>query len=170
MSYARVAARGGTATRGPSWKNPINPRPEQSSQVAARSPDGKTQSVAEGGHSEEVAARLARLDELTRWKQPIISPLESNPPMILESPDGAEDSPKTTEKRKRRRKKKSSKGVEKEAALQYRLVLEQQKNQALEKKQNTKTDGFTTELTKLLNESKVDLQQETPSFDGFLWK
>ena len=32
------------------------------------------------------------------------------------------------------------------------------------------TDGLTTELTKLLNESSVDLQQETPSFDGFLWK
>ena len=108
-----------------------------------------------------MAARLARLDELTRWEQPIISPLESNPPMTLESPDGAEDSPKTNKKRRRRRKKKSSKGVDKQAALQYQLVLEQQKNQTLEKKlrdQNTKTDGLKTELTKLLNESKVDLQ------------
>ena len=46
--------------------------------------------------------------------------------------------------------------MEKQAALQYQLILEQQKNQALEKKireQTTKTDGLTTELTKLLNES-----------------
>ena len=80
---------------------------------------------------------------------------------------------KPSKKRRRRRKKKSTKAVEKQAALQYQLVLEQQKNQALEKKtqeQSTKTDGLTTELTKLLNESSVDLQQETPSFDGFLWK
>ena len=118
-----------------------------------------------------MAARLARLDELTRWEQPIISPLESNPPMTLESPDGAQDSPKTNKKRRRRRKKKSPKGVEKQASLQYQLVLEQQKNQSLEKKlrdQNTKTDGLTTELTKLLNESKVDLQQETPSLLGLI--
>ena len=130
-----------------------------------------------------MTALLARLDQLTRWERPINSPLESNPPMTLESPDRVEDSltaddtkgedsPKTSKKR-RRRKKKSTKGVEKQAALQYQLVLEQQKNQALEKKiqeQTTKTDGLTTELTKLLNESSVDLQQETPSFDGFLWK
>ena len=184
VSYARVAARGGTANRGPSRKNPINPRPGQSSQAAARIPDRKTQSVAKGGHSKEVTDLLARLDQLTRWERPIISPLEPNPPMTLELPDGmedsltandtkGEDSPKTNKKRRRRRKKKSTKGVEKQAALQYQLVLEQQKNQALEKKiqeQTTKTDGLTTELTKLLNESSVDLQQETPSFDGFLWK
>ena len=184
VSYARVAARGGTANRGPSRKNPINPRPGQSSQAAARVPDGKHQSVAKGGHSEEVTTLLARIEQLTRWERPIISPLESTPPMTLESPDGVEDSlstddtkgedsPKTSKKRRRRRKKKSTKGEEKQAALQYQLVLEQQKNQALEKKireQTTKTDGLTTELTKLLNESSVDLQQETPSFDGFLWK
>ena len=78
--------------------------------------------------------------------------------MILESPDGAvdsltaddtkeeEDSPKTNKKRRRRRRKKSTKGVEKQAVLQCQLVLEQQKNQALEKKiqeQTTKTDGLT---------------------------
>ena len=184
VSYARVAARGGTANRGPSRKNPINPRPGKSSQAAAGVPDGKHQSVAKGGHSEEVTTLLARIDQLTRWERPIISPLESNPPMTLESPDGVEDSltaddtkgedsPKTSKKRRRRRKKKSTKGEEKQAALQYQLVLEQQKNQALEKKireQTTKTDGLTTELTKLVNESSVDLQQETPSFDGFLWK
>ena len=91
-------------------------------------------------------------------------------------PDGGrhqvEDSPKTNKKR-RRRKKKSTKGVEKQADLQYQLVLEQQTNQALEKKiqeQTTKTDGLTTELAKLMNDSNVDLLQETPSFDGFLWK
>ena len=147
-----------------------------------RGPDGKTQSVA-GGHSKEVVARLACLDQLTRWEQPIISPLESNPPTTLESPGGAEDTqtteetkvedgPKTNKKRRLRRKKKSTKGVEKQAALQYQLVLEQQKNESLEKlrDQNTKADGLTTELTKLLNEFKVDLQQETQSFDGFLWK
>ena len=72
-------------------------------------------------------------------------------------------------KRRRRRKKKSTKGVEKQAALQYQLVLEQQKNQALEKKiqeQTTKTDGLTTQLTKLLNESRADVQQDvcTQSF------
>ena len=88
MSYARVAARGGTANRGPSRKNPINPRPGQSSQAAARVPDGKHQSVAKGGHSKEVTALLASIDQLTRWERPIISPLESNPPMTLESPDG----------------------------------------------------------------------------------
>ena len=55
--------RGGTASR----KNPINPRPGQSSQAAARVPDGKTQSVAKGGHSKEVTALLARIDQLTRW-------------------------------------------------------------------------------------------------------
>ena len=184
VSYARVAARGGTATRGPSRKNPINPRPGQSSQAAARVPDGKPQSVAKGGCSKEVTALLARLDQLTRWERPIISPLESNPPMTLELPDGVEDSltvddtkgedsPKTNKKRRRRRKKKSTKGMEKQASLQYQLALEQQKNQALEKKiqeQTTKTDGLTTELTTLLNKSSVDLQQETPSFDGFLWK
>ena len=186
MSYARVAARGGTANRGHNRKNPINPCPGQSSQAAARVPDGKTQSVAKGGHSKEVTALLVRIDQLTRWERPIISPLESNPPMTLESPDGVEDSltaddtkeedsPKTSKKRRNRRKKKSTKGEEKQkqAALQYQLVLVQQKNQALEKKiqeQTTKTDGITTELTKLLNESSVDLQQETPSFDGFLWK
>ena len=140
--------------------------------------------MAKGGHSKEATALLARIDKLTRWELPIISPLESNPPMTLESPDGVEDSltaddtkgedsPKTSKKRRRRRKKKSTKGEEKQAALQYQLVLEQQKNQALEKKireQTTKTDGLTTELTKLLNESSVDLQQGTPSFDGFLWK
>ena len=140
--------------------------------------------MARGGHSKEVTALLARIDQLTRWERPIISPLESNPPMTLESPDGVEDSltaddtkgedsPKTSKKKRRRRKKKSTKGEEKQAALQYQLVLEQQKNQALEKKireQTTQTDGLTTELTKLLNESSVDLQQETPSFDGFLWK
>ena len=139
--------------------------------------------MAIGGRSKEVAALLARLEELTRWEKPIISPLESNPSMTLESPDRAEDtqtaddtsedSPKTAKKRRRRRRKKTTKGMEKQAALQYQLVLEQQKNQALEKKiqeQTTKTDGLTTELTKLLNESSVDLQQETPSFDGFLWK
>ena len=87
--YAKVAARGGTANRGPSRKNPINPPPGQSSQAAARVPDGKHQSVAKGGHSKEVTARL---DQLTRWERPIISPLESNPPMTLESPDGVEDS------------------------------------------------------------------------------
>ena len=83
-----------------------------------------------------------------------------------------EDGPKTNKKRRLRRKKKSTKGVEKQAALQYQLVLEQQKNESLEKlrDQNTKADGLTTELTKLLNEFKVDLQQETQSFDGFLWK
>ena len=184
VSYARVAARGGTANRGPSRKNPINPSPGKSSQAAAGVPDGKHQSVAKGGHSQEVTTLLARIDQLTRWERSIISPLESNPPMTLESPDGVEDSltaddtkgedsPKTSKKRRRRRKKKSTKGVEKQAAFQYQLVLEQQKNQALEKKireQTTKTDGLTTELTKLLNESSVDLQQETPSFDGFLWK
>ena len=87
--------------------------------------------------------------------------------MTLASPDGTEDtltaddtkgedSPKTTKKRRRRRRKKTTKGVEKRAALEYQLVLEQQKNQALKKKiqeQSTKTDGLTTELTKLLNES-----------------
>ena len=61
VSYARVAARGGTANRGPSRKNPINPRPGQSSQAAARAPDGKTQSVAKRGHSKEVTALFARL-------------------------------------------------------------------------------------------------------------
>ena len=84
-----------------------------------------------------------------------------------------EDSPKTTKKRRRRRRKKTTKGVEKRAALEYQLVLEQQKNQALEKnirEQTTKTDGLTTELTKLLSESKVDLLQEAPSFGGFLSK
>ena len=83
-----------------------------------------------------------------------------------------EDSPKTSKKR-RRRQKKFTEGEEKQAALQYQLVLEQQKNQALEKKiqeQTTKADGLTTELTKLLNGSNVVLQQETLSFDGFLWK
>ena len=89
-----------------------------------------------------MTALLARIDQLTRWERPIISALESNPPMTLESPDGVEDSltaddtkgedsPKTSKKRRRRRKKKSTKGE---------------------------------------NESSVDLQQETPSFDGFLWK
>ena len=118
VSYARVAARGGTATRGPSRKNPINPRPGQSSQAAARVPDGKPQYVAKGGRSKEVTALLARLDQLG----------ESNPPMTLELPDGAEDSltaddtkgedsPKTNKKRRRRRKKKSTKGVEKQAAF-----------------------------------------------------
>ena len=169
---------------GPSWKNPINPPPGQSSQAAARVPDGKPQSVAKGSRSKEVTAILARLDQLTRWERPIISPLEPNPPMTLESPDGVEDSltaddtqgkdsPKINRRRRRRRKKKSTKGEEKQAALQYQLALEQQKNQALEEKiqkQTTKTDGLTTELTKLLNESNVDLHQETPSFDGFLWK
>ena len=92
VSYARVAVRGGTANRGPSRKNPINPPPGQSSQAAARVPDGKTRSVAKGGHSKEVTALLARLDQLTRWERPIISPMESNPPMTLESPDGVEDS------------------------------------------------------------------------------
>ena len=92
VSYARVAARGGTANRGPSKKNPINPRPGQSSQAAARVPDGKPQSVTKGGHSKEVTALLARLDQLTRWERPIISPLKSNPPTTLESPDGVEDS------------------------------------------------------------------------------
>ena len=176
MSYARAAARGGTANRGPSRKNPINPRPGQSSQAAARVADGKHQSVAKGGHSEEVTTLLARseevttllarIDQLTRWERPIISPLESNPSMTLESPDGVEDSltadetkgedsPKTSKKRRRRRKKKSTKGEEKQAALQYQLVLEQQKNQAPEKKlqeQTTKTDGLTTELTKSVTE------------------
>ena len=61
VSYARVAARGGTANRGPSRKNPINPRPGQSSQAASRAPDGKTQSVAKRGHSKEVTTLLARL-------------------------------------------------------------------------------------------------------------
>ena len=51
VSYAKVEARGGTATRGPSRKNPINPRPGQSSQATARVPDGKPQSVAKGGLS-----------------------------------------------------------------------------------------------------------------------
>ena len=71
--------------------------------------------MAKGGHSKEVTALLARLDQLTRWERPIISPLESNPPMTLESPDGVEDSltaddtkgedsPKTSKKRRRRRK------------------------------------------------------------------
>ena len=94
--------------------------------------------MAKGGHSEEVTTLLAHIDQLTRWERPIISPLESNPPMTLESPDGVEDSltaddtkgedsPKTSKKRRRRRKKKSTKGVEKQAALQYQLVLEQQK-------------------------------------------
>ena len=92
VSYARIATRGGPANRGSSRKNPINPRPGQSSQAAARVPDGKPQYVAKGGHSEEVTALLARLDQLTRWERPIISPLESNPPMTLESPDGVEDS------------------------------------------------------------------------------
>ena len=92
--------------------------------------------MAKGGHSQEVTTLLARIDQLTRWERPIISPLESNPPMTLESPDGVEDSltaddtkgedsPKTSKKRRRRRKKKSTKGVEKQAALQYQLVLEQ---------------------------------------------
>ena len=73
--------------------------------------------MAKGGHSEEVTTLLARIDQLTRRERPIISPLESNPPMTLESPDGVEDSltaddtkgedsPKTSKKRKRRRKKK----------------------------------------------------------------
>ena len=92
VSYAREAARGGAANRGPSRKNPINPRPGQNSQAAARVPDGKTQSVAKGGRSKEVTVLLARLDQLTRWERPIISPLESNPPMTLELPDGVEDS------------------------------------------------------------------------------
>ena len=48
--------------------------------------------MAKGGHSKEVTALLARLDQLTRWERLIISPLESNPPMTLESPDGVEDS------------------------------------------------------------------------------
>ena len=170
---AKVAAREGTANRGPSRKNITNPRPGQSSQAAARVPDGKPQSVAIGGRSKEVAALLARLEELTRWEKPIISPLESNPSMTLESPDRAEDtqtaddtsedSPKTPKKRRRRRRKKTTKGMGIQAALQYQLVLEQEKNQALEKKireQTTKTDGLTTELTKLLSESKVDLQQD----------
>ena len=105
---------------------------------------------------------LARIDQLTRWERPIISPLESNPPMTLESPDGVEDSlstddtkgedsPKTSKKRRRRRKKKSTKGEEKQAALQYQLVLEQQKNQALEKKireQTTKTYPHKSSRTK----------------------
>ena len=184
VSYARVAARGGTANWGPSNKNPINPPPGQSSQAAAGVPDGKPQSVAKWGRSKEVTALLARLDQFTRLERPIISPLESNPPMTLELLTGVEDSltaddtkgedsPKTSKKRRRRRKKKSTEGEEKQAALQYQLVLEQQKNQALEKKiqeQTTKADGLTTELTKLLNGSNVVLQQETPSFDGFLWK
>jgi len=124
VSYARVAARGGTANRGPSRKNPINPRPGQSSQATARVPDGNPQSVAKRGHSKEVTALLARLDQLTRWERPIISPLESNPPMTLELPDGVEDfltvddtkgedGPETNKRRRRRRKKKSTKGVEK---------------------------------------------------------
>ena len=114
-----------------------------------------------------MTALLARLDQLTRWERPIISPLESNLPMTLESPDGVEDSltaddtkgedsPKPNKKRRRRSRKSSIKGVEKQAVLQYQLVREQQKNQALKKKiqeQSTKTDGLTTELTKLLNES-----------------
>ena len=76
--------------------------------------------MAKGGRSKEVTALLARLDQLTRWERPIISLLESNPPMTLESPDGVEDSltaedtkgedsPKTNKKRRRRRKKKSPK-------------------------------------------------------------
>jgi len=92
--------------------------------------------------------------------------------MTADDPKG-EDSPKITKKRRRRRRKKTTKGVEKRAALEYQLVLEQQKNQALEKnirEQTTKTDGLTTELTKLLSESKVDLLQEAPSFSGFLSK
>ena len=91
--------------------------------------DGNPQSVAKRGRSKEVTALLARLDQLTRWERPIISPLKSNPPTTLESPDGVEDSltaddtkgedsPKTSKKR-RRRKKKSTKGEEKQAALQY---------------------------------------------------
>ena len=150
VSYAKVAARGGTANRGHSRKNIINPRPGQSSQAAARVPDGKPQSVAIGGRSKEVAALLARLEELTRWEKPIISPLESNPSMTLESPvraedtltagDTSEDSPKTAKKRRRRRTKKTTKGMGKQASLQYQLVLEQKKNQALEKKIREQTN------------------------------
>ena len=95
--------------------------------------------MAKGDHSEEVTALLARLDQLTGWERPIISPLESNFPMTLESPDGVEDSltaddtkgedsPKPNKKRRRRRRKSSIKGVEKQAVLQYQLVREQQKN------------------------------------------
>ena len=63
--------------------------------------------------------------------------------MTLESParaedtltadDTSEDSPKTAKKRRRRRRK-TTKGMGKQASLQYQLVLEQKKNQALEKK------------------------------------
>ena len=39
--------------------------------------------MAKEGHNKEVTALLARIDQLTRWERPIISPLESNPPMTL---------------------------------------------------------------------------------------
>ena len=60
-----------------------------------------------------------------------------------------------------------------QTALQYQLLLDQHKNKKLVEELQEQTDkkaGLKSELTKLLNESKVDLQQETPSFDGFLWK
>ena len=109
-----TGARGGTANRGPSRKNPINPPPGQSSQAAAGVPDGKPQSVAKGSRSKEVTALLARLDQLTRWERPIISPLESNTPMTEWRTPWQRTTPKgTNKKRRRRRKKKSTKGVEK---------------------------------------------------------
>ena len=187
VSYARVAARGGTANRGPSRKNPINPRPGQSSQAAARVPDLKTQFMAKGGLCKEVTALLARLDQLTRWERPIISTLESNPPMTLESPDGVEDlltandtnggvggggEPQNQqEKKEEAQEKVHQRRGETGCPPVPAGPRAAKKNQALEKKiqeQTTKTDGLTTQLTKLLNESNVDLQQETPSFDGFL--
>ena len=70
--------------------------------------------------------------------------------MTLESParaedtltadDTSEDSPKTAKKRRRRRTKKTTKGMGKQASLQYQLVLEQKKNQALEKKIREQTN------------------------------
>ena len=76
---------------------------------------------------------------------------------------------------RRTRREKGSRAVMERTALQYQLLLEQQKNRRLMEELSSRPQKIDlgTELDQLYTKSKVDLQEkldETLSLDGFLWK
>lgn len=197
-------AGGGAGGGGPGFATRASARKGQQQQsVGQRSTAGRKGGAAGGSESGPGAARattkgvtskavtelLSRISEVSSvWGDGPVSPLAEEPTVSAAPPTStksrgatsgteaeapSKQQPKSSTRRTRR--KKGSRAVMEKTALQYQLLLEQQKNRRLleELSNSAQKIDLGTELDQLYTKSKVDLQEkldETLSLDGFLWK
>ena len=147
---------------------------------------GVARATTKGVTSRAVTELLSRISEVSSvWGDGPVSPLAEEPTVSAAPPtstksrgatSGTEaEAPSKQQPKGSTRRKKGSRAVMEKNALQYQLLLEQQKNRRLmeELSNSHQKVDLGTELDQLYTKSKVDLHEkldETLSLDGFLWK